>query len=116
LKHRPLLFSRTSTHIYRYSAKQIRPIISSFAVLVFVNSARFRRVGAGLVIVVLASRQAMTVNTHATAPVEAPSRKQIAAAAATAMVVTVVVLVATILPAEYGKDPLGPGKPSGCPT
>ena len=59
----------------------------------------------------------MTVNIHATATVQAPSRKQIAAAAvATALVVAVVVLVATVLPAEYGKDPLGPGKPSGCST
>jgi hypothetical protein len=55
----------------------------------------------------------MTVNTHATAPVEAPSRKKIAVATVTALVIAAVVLVATVLPAEYGKDPLGTGKALG---
>jgi hypothetical protein len=46
-------------------------------------------------------------------PAEAPSRKRIAVAAAVALFIAGVVLVAAVLPAEYGLDPLGTGKALG---
>jgi hypothetical protein len=54
-----------------------------------------------------------TTSTHTSAPIETPSRKRIAAAAAIALVIAAVVLVTTVLPAEYGRDPLGTGKALG---
>jgi hypothetical protein len=44
---------------------------------------------------------------------EAPTRKRLLAATAIALAVAVVVLVAAVLPAEYGIDPLGTGKALG---
>jgi hypothetical protein len=44
---------------------------------------------------------------------EPPSRKRIAVAAAVALIVAGTVLVAAVLPAEFGIDPLGTGKALG---
>ena len=46
-------------------------------------------------------------------PIEAPSRKRIAFAMAVALVVAAFIVVAAVLPAEYGLDPLGTGKAFG---
>jgi hypothetical protein len=55
----------------------------------------------------------MMANTPAAALVEAPSRKRITAAAIGALAIAALVLFAAVLPAEYGKDPLGTGKALG---
>jgi hypothetical protein len=52
-------------------------------------------------------------NTHTELPIAPPSRKRIAAASVIALAVAALVLVAAVLPAEYGKDPLGTGKALG---
>src|SRR5438128_1562066 len=46
-------------------------------------------------------------------PLQGPSPKQIAAAAAAALAIAALLLAAAVLPAEYGKDPLGTGKALG---
>jgi hypothetical protein len=55
----------------------------------------------------------MMQNTRTGAPIEAPSRKQISAAIVGALTIAALVLFAAVLPAEYGKDPLGAGKALG---
>ncbi len=47
------------------------------------------------------------------APLQVPSTRRLAAASAIALAVALVVLVTTVLPAEYGIDPLGTGKALG---
>lgn len=46
-------------------------------------------------------------------PVQGPTRGQIAVAAVIAAVVAAVLLFAVVLPAEYGRDPLGTGRALG---
>jgi hypothetical protein len=50
---------------------------------------------------------------EATAAVPAPSAKRIAVATLIAFATAALILVAVVLPAEYGKDPLGTGKALG---
>jgi hypothetical protein len=45
--------------------------------------------------------------------IEAPSRKQMSAAVVGAMAMAALVLLAVVLPAEYGRDPLGTGRALG---
>jgi hypothetical protein len=52
-------------------------------------------------------------NTDTSSRIEAPSRKRIAVAAGIALAIAALVLVTTILPAAYGRDPLGTGKALG---
>jgi hypothetical protein len=52
-------------------------------------------------------------NTDTSIRIEVPSRKRIAAAAGIALAIAALVLVTTILPAAYGRDPLGTGKALG---
>jgi hypothetical protein len=52
-------------------------------------------------------------NRHASTPIEAPSPKRIAGAAGMALAIAAVVLITTVLPAEYGRDPLGTGRALG---
>jgi hypothetical protein len=55
----------------------------------------------------------MMANTRPEPPIQAPSRTRIAAASAVAIAIAALVLVVAVLPAEYGKDPLGTGKALG---
>ena len=52
-------------------------------------------------------------NRHTSTPIGPPSRKRIAAAAGIALAIAAVVLITTILPAEFGRDPLGTGRALG---
>jgi hypothetical protein len=53
------------------------------------------------------------MNTSTLPPSAAPSPRRLAVATAIALAVAAIVLVAAVLPAEYGVDPLGTGKALG---
>lgn len=53
------------------------------------------------------------MNAHIDTHTDAPSRKRIAVATSLAVVIAASVLVAAVLPAEYGVDPLGTGRVLG---
>ncbi len=55
----------------------------------------------------------MTNTTPVPSPVETPSGKRLALATSVAAVVAGIVLVTAVLPAEYGIDPIGTGRPLG---